>query len=27
LASTQVYTHNSLAELKKVYSDAHPRNK
>jgi len=27
LASTQVYTHNSLAELKKVYSEAHPRNK
>ncbi|KAF2337757.1 tyrosine-type recombinase/integrase [Flavobacterium ginsenosidimutans] len=27
LASTQVYTHNSLAELKKVYIDAHPRNK
>ena len=27
LASTQVYTHNSLAELKKVYRDAHPRNK
>nr|WP_294922301.1 tyrosine-type recombinase/integrase [uncultured Flavobacterium sp.] len=27
LASTQVYTHNSLAELKKVYVDAHPRNK
>ncbi len=27
LASTQVYTHNSLAELKKVYTDAHPRNK
>ncbi len=26
LASTQVYTHNSLAELKKVYQDAHPRN-
>ena len=26
LASTQVYTHNSLAELKKVYVDAHPRN-
>ena len=26
LASTQVYTHNSLAELKKVYSAAHPRN-
>ncbi|KAF2331926.1 tyrosine-type recombinase/integrase [Flavobacterium daemonense] len=27
LASTQVYTHNSLAELKKAYNDAHPRNK
>ncbi|MFH6944144.1 tyrosine-type recombinase/integrase [Flavobacterium sp. FlaQc-50] len=27
LASTQVYTHNSLVELKKVYGDAHPRNK
>jgi len=27
LASTQVYTHNSLAELKKVYIGAHPRNK
>lgn len=26
LASTQVYTHSSLAELKKVYGDAHPRN-
>jgi integrase/recombinase XerC len=26
LASTQVYTHNSLAELKKVYLNAHPRN-
>lgn len=26
LASTQVYTHNSLSELKKVYEDAHPRN-
>lgn len=25
LASTQVYTHNSLAELKKVYANAHPR--
>lgn len=25
LASTQVYTHSSLAELKKVYSNAHPR--
>ena len=26
LASTQIYTHNSLAELKKVYENAHPRN-
>ena len=25
LASTQVYTHSSLSELKKVYSHAHPR--
>ncbi len=25
LASTQVYVHNSLAELKKAYSGAHPR--
>lgn len=25
LASTQVYTHNSLAEIKKAYSGAHPR--
>jgi len=25
LASTQVYTHNSIAELKKVHSTAHPR--
>ncbi|MEX0287757.1 MAG: tyrosine-type recombinase/integrase [Flavobacteriaceae bacterium] len=25
LASTQVYTHNSIAELKKVHSNAHPR--
>src|SRR5690606_14849339 len=27
LASTQVYTHNSIAQLKKVYAQAHPRNK
>ncbi|MBS7785680.1 tyrosine-type recombinase/integrase [Flavobacterium sp. CYK-55] len=27
LASTQVYTHSSLAELKKVYGNAHPRNR
>src|SRR5690606_15507531 len=27
LAATQVYTHNSLAELKKVYANAHPRSK
>lgn len=27
LASTQVYTHNSIAELKKVHQRAHPRNK
>jgi len=27
LAATQVYTHNSIAELKKVYSKAHPRSK
>lgn len=27
LASTQIYTHNSLAELKKVCFDSHPRNK
>jgi len=26
LASTQIYTHNSLSELKKVYGAAHPRN-
>lgn len=26
LASTQVYTHNSIAELKKVHLSAHPRN-
>jgi len=25
LAATQVYTHNSIAELKKVYAKAHPR--
>lgn len=27
LASTQVYTHSSLVELKKVYQNAHPRNR
>jgi len=27
LASTQVYTHSSLNELKKVYKDAHPRSR
>lgn len=27
LASTQVYTHSSLAELKKVYGNAHPRSR
>lgn len=27
LASTQVYTHNSIAELKKVHTSAHPRGK
>jgi len=27
LASTQVYTHNSLAELQKVHAGAHPRNR
>ncbi|MFI2743838.1 tyrosine-type recombinase/integrase [Zhouia sp. PK063] len=27
LASTQVYTHNSINELKNVYKNAHPRNK
>ncbi len=27
LASTQVYTHSSIAELKKVYKNAHPRSK
>lgn len=26
LAATQVYTHNSIAELKKVYDKTHPRN-
>ena len=25
LAATQVYTHNSVARLKKVYDNAHPR--
>ena len=27
LASTQVYTHNSIAKLKEVHATAHPRNK
>lgn len=27
LSSTQIYTHSSLAELKKVYSDSHPRSR
>lgn len=27
LASTQVYTHNSISELSRVYKSAHPRNK
>jgi integrase/recombinase XerC len=27
LASTQIYTHSSLTELKKVYGNAHPREK
>ena len=27
LASTQIYTHSSLAELKKVHGDAHPRSR
>ncbi|MEE1899265.1 tyrosine-type recombinase/integrase [Flavobacterium rakeshii] len=27
LSSTQIYTHSSLSELKKVYKDAHPRNR
>lgn len=27
LAATQIYTHNSIAELKKVYQTAHPRSK
>lgn len=26
LASTQVYTHNSMAQLKRVYKNSHPRN-
>ena len=27
LAATQVYTHNSIAELKKVHVNTHPRSK
>ncbi|WP_339715422.1 tyrosine-type recombinase/integrase [uncultured Kriegella sp.] len=27
LASTQVYTHNSIAELKKIHASSHPRSK
>lgn len=27
LAATQVYTHNSISELKKVYTNTHPRSK
>ncbi|MFS4457228.1 tyrosine-type recombinase/integrase [Maribacter sp. 2304DJ31-5] len=27
LASTQIYTHNSIAELKRVHAASHPRNK
>ena len=27
LSSTQIYTHSSLAEIKKVYKEAHPRNR
>lgn len=27
LAATQVYTHNSISELSKVYKNAHPRNR
>ena len=27
LAATQIYTHNSIAELKKVYQNTHPRSK
>ena len=27
LAATQIYTHSSIAELKKVYANAHPRSK
>jgi integrase/recombinase XerC len=25
LAATQIYTHNSIKELKSVYNNAHPR--
>ncbi len=27
LAATQLYTHNSISELKKIYANAHPRSK
>jgi len=27
LSSTQVYTHNSVAQLKEAYQNAHPRNR
>ena len=27
LASTQIYTQNSIAELKKIHKNSHPRNK
>ena len=27
LAATQIYTHSNISELKKIHSNAHPRNK